>query len=241
MKKFFCVAGLCVILLLWAGQDVFADTVINFDNVADGTNIDNAYAGVTFSCFSSVNACPGQSNTGDVFARSSLAASSPSNIISTLQTGVPGTQDSTTGAILVHFATAQSAVSIDDILFQAPEGLGSAGYGYLEAFDSSMNFITGSLVQDLYSGNAANLNVTKTLSFSSAAGNISYLLLGDVQGSNIISAFDNLCYSSDSTGCTTGGSGNNGSGGTGVPEPASITMLGAGAVAIVLRRRITPR
>lgn len=235
MKNTIWRIGFCCALTLLGTAGARADTILNFDNVANATNIDSAYAGVTFSCFSTVNACNGTSNTGDVFARSFSAAPSPPNIIATFANGVPGTQDSTTGAIEVHFATAQSAVSIDDYLFQAPEGLGTAGYGYLEAFDSSKNFL--GLVQDLYGGNAANLDVTKTLTFSSAAGNISYLLLGDIQGANIISAFDNLCYSSSAGGCVSGGSGNNGGGGS-VPESGpTAAMLASCAAALVLKLR----
>lgn len=241
MRKTLRATALCLALSPLGVVGGWADTIINFDNVADGTNIDSAYAGVTFSCFSSVNACNG-ANTGDVYARASLSAASAPNIISTVQTGIAGTQDSTTGAIEVHFATAQSAVSIDDVLFQASEGLGTGGYGYLEAFDSNMNFIAGSLIQDVYGGNAANLGVVRTLSFSSAAGNISYLLLGDIQGANIISAFDNLCYSSDATGCSVGG-GNTGGGGSSVPEPGMLSLFGTGLVALAgagFRKRAVP-
>lgn len=231
MRRLFSVTGLSLVVVVLAAQiAVAADTIINFDNVANGTNINTAYSGVTFSCFSSVNACPGGLNTGDVFARAFLFAPSAPNVVSTLQTGVPGTQDSTTGAIKVAFATPQSAVSIDDYLLQAPEGLGSAGFGYLRAFDSSLNFLGE--VDDIYGGIPGNLNVTKTLSFSSS-GNISFLLLGDVQGSNIISEFDNLCYSTDVNGCVGGGTGT-----PPVPEPASITLIGAGLFGLIARRRM---
>lgn len=230
MKKTIRRIGFCFAVSLLGTSGVWADTLLNFDNVANATNIDNAYAGVTFSCFSSVNACNGTSNSGDVFARSFLFAPSAANIIATFANGVAGTQDSTTGAIEVAFATAQSAVSIDDYLFQAPEGLGTGGYGYLEAFDSTFHLL--GTVQDVYGGNVANLDVTKTLSFSSGAGNISYLLLGDIQGANIISAFDNLCYSTSASGCVAGGSGSNG-GGNSVPEPGALAMLASGVAGLV--------
>src|SRR5260370_12894489 len=167
MKKTWTVLALYIAVSLVVAVGARADTVINFDTVANGTDITNAYAGVTFTCFSSVLACPNGTNSGDVFARLSSAATSAPNIVSTLQTGVPGTQDSTTGAIEVHFQTAQSAVSIDDVLFQAAEGLGSAGYGYLEAFASRLNFIPATQIKDPYTRHPANPHLPKTLLSSS--------------------------------------------------------------------------
>src|SRR5690348_12436777 len=97
----------------------------------------------------------------------------------------------------------------------------------MPAFDSSLNFL--GRVDDVYGGNPANLGVTKTLSFASASGNISYLLLGDIQGANIISAFDNLCDSTDAGGCVSGGN----NGGPGVPEPGSLFLLASGLATLV--------
>src|SRR5260370_2455985 len=169
MKKTWTVLALYIAVSLVVAVGARADTVINFDTVANGTDITNAYAGVTFTCFSSVLACPNGTNSGDVFARLSSVATSAPNIVSTLQTGVPGTQDSTTGAIEVHFQTAQSAVSIDDILFQAPEGLGSAGYGYIETFNSCLNFLAGSRRTALHLWHSAKVDWSIHLFSSSAA------------------------------------------------------------------------
>src|SRR5260370_40132932 len=185
MKKTWTVLALYIAVSLVVAVGARADTVINFDTVANGTDITNAYAGVTFTCFSSVLACPNGTNSGDVFARLSSAATSAPNIVSTLQTGVPGTQDSTTGAIEVHFQTAQSAVSIDDVLFQAAEGLGSGGYGYLEAFDSSLHCLAGSHIKDVYDGNPANLDVSNTIFFASPAGHAGHRLLAAIRGAEI--------------------------------------------------------
>ena len=231
MRKMLRVSALCLALILLGAVGAWADTLINFDGVPDGTVIDTLYAGVTFSCFSSRNACPGNANTGDVYARNSSVAFSPDNIVSTLATGVPGTQDNTTGAIRVHFATAQSFVSIEDYLFQAAEGAGTGGYGYLQAYDSTLH-----LLGQVDDTQPAGLNTFTLLSFSSGSANITDLLLGDVQGANIISAFDDLCFSSTSTtSCSAGG------GGGSVPEPGTLSLFGLTAlVAVGLRKRRIP-
>ncbi|HLK49953.1 MAG TPA: hypothetical protein VKT49_17540, partial [Bryobacteraceae bacterium] len=86
MGKIMRSIGLCAALSLPLVGGAWADTVINFDNQADGTNIDHAYAGVTFS-----NPAGGAIPDTNVYARSVCCgfAASGNNVVSVFQTGLP--------------------------------------------------------------------------------------------------------------------------------------------------------
>jgi hypothetical protein len=225
MKKTLLVVTTCLAISLLGAVGARADTVITFDDVASGAVINSQYAGVTFSCTYSPNPLVCNNGGGNVYAVANAGAFSAPNIVSTFLTGFQGQQDNLVGAILVHFATPQSAVSIQAFEFQAAEALGTPGFAYIQAYDSSVNFLGE--VDD-----SSALGVYSTLRISKVAGNISNVVIGDVQGANTLSFFDNLCYSADATGCSTGGTQP-----PPMPEPGTLVLLGAGLGLVVGLRR----
>jgi len=109
----------------------------NFDGVADGTNINTTYPGVTFSLFRRgvpefQRFCEGAS---------ALLHSAHQTWFPHCRRGSQACKDSVGGAIEVSFATPQSAVSIENFVFPAAEGLGTTGFGYFKAYDSSLNLL----------------------------------------------------------------------------------------------------
>lgn len=227
MKTLFLAMILVLGTLLLGVPGAGAQT-INFDTVSSGTPIDTVYPGLTFSCTYSPNPSVCSLGGGHVYAVNSVQAFNSPNIVSTYVNpgGIYGQQDNITGAIEVAFATPQSIVSIEAYPFLAPEGLGPNGYAYIQAYTST--FVPLGEVND------NTLNAYNPLSISSA-GNISYVVIGDVQGNNTLSLFDNLCYSTSSTGC----SANNGGGGpAATPEPATLVLWALGMAAIVLKLKV---
>lgn len=206
-------AGLCGLTLLLASSFVRAD-VINFDNVADGTVVNNAYAGLTFS----------NPIGGDIYARSAPGAETPNNVVSVLATGIPA-YSAYYGAVDVMFATLQSTVSIDASPMLLPEGLGEIlNRPFLQAFDASNNLLGTVYYAGALPG-VGGIGPYETLSFTST-DNIAKVRFSVQQGAgglNVYGFFDNLTYDT----------------GTGkVPEPGSLFLLGAGLLSVTLRKKL---
>ena len=212
---------LMALLLLFTAFATQANAaLITFDGVSDGTIINNAYSGVTFTqLLSGVDG-------GNVYARASTAAESPSNVVSIF--GAPSYPgfDNRYGTIHAAFSSAQASVSIDSFLVLAPEGFGASGTGFLNAFCSGI-FCGQSTTTNLGAWNTLSvLRSGITDAYFSVAYN-EYPTYG---------LFDNFNFSD--------GSGSNGNGGNGgvispVPEPETYAMLlaGLGLIGFITYRR----
>jgi hypothetical protein len=111
-------------------------------------------------------------------------------------------------------------VSIQALPSLSPEGFGTPGYAYLQAYDSNFNLL--GQVED------NTLDVFNPLSLNSP-NKISYLLIGDVMGNfPTYSLFDDLCYSTDNGSCP----GINPTPPSAVPEPNSFGLLILGAITV---------
>jgi CSLREA domain-containing protein len=167
-----------------------AQTVINFDDVADGTVINTHYAGLTFT----------NPVGGNIYARtgSGFAPSSP-NVVSINASGT-APFNAFVSAVDVHFATRMRVVSIDarpvgPIEFLTP----LTKRPFLEAFDSANNFLGEVLYQGPLPTNCCgDVGPAETLTYTSSTTNIAWVRFS-VQnpGTNnpaVYGLFDNLRY-----------------------------------------------
>ena len=204
--------------LLLAVAAIADNFTINFDNVADGTVINNAYPGVTFS----------NPLGGDVYARSSIFNTTPNNVVSIFQTGLPPFY-AFYGAVDAAFGTPVTSVSIDAAAVASLEPLGTPqNRPFLQAFDGATLlgtvFFSGALPT-----NPLEVTSFETLTFS--APSITSIRFSSQQGQggpNIWGLFDTLNYTTPTT--------------SPVPEPTSLALLAMiliGAGAAKLRRQKT--
>ena len=250
MKKFLACLAVGMALLGMSGKDASA-TLINFDNVASGTDISNYYTGVTFSarlCPNGAASCG--ASTNPVYAVSSPFAVSPGNVVSPSSIkdvfGVYGTTsfpvtDNTSAAIEAAFSNLQSSVSITvNPAILVPEAGSGYAKPYISAFDSSNNFLgityySGVLDPTL----PPPANGIETLTITSALGNIAMVRFTvQDKAPHTLASFDNLQFtltgSENSVNPIRGGGGN----GTAVPEPGTLILLGSGMAGLAATRAI---
>ncbi len=166
----------------------FAQTSINFDDVADGTDIRSHYQGrgVVFSCEGSACADPVIAN--GIYARATANTASAPNSVSPLKTRIPGVADQLTGRVIASFASPVKSVSIDAKTVQVPEPLNQTHFANMLAFDAS-----GALVATAV---ATQFNQFEILTVTAADNQIVKVSLG-VTGPTSVAVFDNLQFSGD--------------------------------------------
>jgi hypothetical protein len=167
-----------------------ADTLINFDDVKDKTDIRTHYQaqGVTFACEGA--ACSFAANANGIFARATAMAASAPNAITPVRDGIPGVVDDLTGRIAATFNHPVSTVSIDALTVLVPEPKGQASYANLVAYDAKGD-IVASAISD-------QRNSFQTLTVNTPENTIVKVSLG-VTGNLAIAVFDNLHFDTTST------------------------------------------
>lgn len=166
----------------------FALTAINFDGVADKTDVRTTYQpqGVTFSCDGAACSSPAIANM--IYARATTPTASAPNSVTPIRDGFPGVADALTGRVVANFSSPVKTVSIDARAVLVPEPLNQTAYANMIAYDA-----TGAIVATA-TGN--QLNAFQTLTVSTSGNSIVKVTLG-VTGPVAIAIFDNLQFDSD--------------------------------------------
>jgi hypothetical protein len=150
------------------------------DDFADGTDISNAFSGITLS------AIDGGNNvilTSSVFSQASSLASTGTQVFGHDGIFTQTWANGLVGDLRIDFLQATDFVSIDIIANNGSDP------GFLEAYDSSGTLLDSFVTQgDLGSG------TSETASISSASANIAYVIASGLSGNDV--GLDNLTYNS---------------------------------------------
>ena len=181
--------------------------LINFDQdasgnpIADGTIIDTTYTSSLGVTFSGIKCTPGQScANGHAYARGSVSAKSPQNVVTQDATGLP-IFDARFGAVRADFATPRSWVSIDvmPVLTAADWIVPPTAQPWFEAYDASNNLV-GQIYYPIAFG-STNWGSYQTLRIDAGSASIKWVRFSaQPPGSNtaeVFGSFDNLRFNSN--------------------------------------------
>jgi hypothetical protein len=177
----------CALLLTCAGTA--HAQLITFDDVPDGTVINNHYPGLQFTAV----ATGGSSN---VYARHSVTAESVPNVVSLAAPPPLPFFDRRQGGVQVTFETPQAQVSLDVQPVLPPEYLTPPqARPFLQAFDSNWNFL--GVVYYPISYGSSGYGSWQTLRIKMPTANIKYVQFASQYFSGttpVYGQFDNLTY-----------------------------------------------
>src|SRR5262245_55701277 len=189
IRRFVYFAAVMLALHRYAPESIGQSVTINFDDAADGTVVNNRYAGVTFS----------NPMGGNIFARNASGfAPSPPNVVSVVGSG-GAAFDALMGAVDATFWTPQSTVSIDvKPVGPAADNLGQPlNRPFLEAYSGNQWLGTVRYAGLLPTGCCFAVGALETLTFTSTTANITRVRFSSqVTQSSIrtFGLFDNLKF-----------------------------------------------
>ncbi len=206
--------------------------VINFDGLADNTNLaGQTVLGVTFSSPTG-NSLPVVSSTQTVGAYSGIIDASTNKLFPTSGTKVlsPGGSDLVPGSALAEqddlqlvLGTPQEAFGLD-ILFQS---LDCCPFTSFQVFDGANQLLASGQVLSPNGSGGGVPGGSVFLGFVSDSANIAKIIISDSDGNNAFPdnniGFDTVRFGGQTTR---------------VPEPSTLLMAGLGFAALVVRSRV---
>lgn len=183
-KWFRALANMAIVACLTAPALVSAQTTINFDDVANGTDIRTHYQGVTFSCEGT--SCSNPAGANGIYARITQSTASLPNSVTPWQAGNPGISIRTN--LIASFANPVKTVSIDARTFQLPETLVVKDYAKITAYDAQ-NAVVATAI-------GTQFNTFETLSVAAGDNRIAKVSIG-LTGPTSVADIDNLKFSMD--------------------------------------------